>query len=357
MDLPPGKRALISKWVYKVKYLLSGDIERYKARLVARGYNQAFGLDYCDFFSPVAKTATVRTFLAIGASKQWQIHQVDVNNAYLHGHIEEEIYLQPPEGYHKAKAGKVCKQFKSLYGLKQAGRQWHKEISDKLLSFGFQISQGDHCLFTKGSGSNFLALVVYVGDILIVGPNTHLIDAVKKHLHSLFTIKDMGLEKYFLGVGIAQTAEGIFLSQVKYANDLVMDAGLENSSAATNPFDIRNNLATQGVPLEDSEPYRRLVGRLLYLNFTRADISYCSQQLSQYMQSPCYHHMQAALKVLRYLKGTTTHGLFYPKSTSLQLFGYCDSDWGGCKITRRPLTSFANFLANLLFPGKPRNNK
>lgn len=155
--------------MFKIKYTPTGEVDRFKARLVARGYNQEQGVDFYESFSPVARTVTMRMLIVVAAMKQWELHQIDINNAYLYGHIEEDIYLEPPLGYNKAKEGQVCKLKKSLYGLKQQGRQWHKELSNKLTSYGFNRSSNDYCLFTKGTHDSLLILVIYVDDILISG--------------------------------------------------------------------------------------------------------------------------------------------------------------------------------------------
>ncbi|WCJ43066.1 Retrovirus-related Pol polyprotein from transposon RE1 [Euphorbia peplus] len=354
VDLPPGAHSLASLWVFKTKFLPNGDVERCKARLVAKGYKQTQGVNFHESFSPVAKVVTVRLLLAIGAAKNWAIHQIDVNNAYLHGTIEEDIYLTPPPGYTKAKPGQVCKLIKSLYGLKQAGRQWHHELSTKLQSFGFCRSRNDHCLFTKSSPQGFLALIIYVDDILITGSHEEEIVAVKQYLHSLFTIKDLGNVKYFLGIEIARSPAGIILSQTKYITDIIKDAGLTNATPVSSPFLSGMDLTKPGEPLTNPDVYRRLVGRLLYLNFTRADITYATQQLSQYMQNPCKHHLDAAMEVLKYLKGSASNGLFYPAQSNSEVQGYCDSDWGGCRTSRRSLSGFCIFFGDCLISWKSK---
>lgn len=192
--------------------------------------------------------------------KNWQIHQIDINNAYLHGYLEEDIYLEPPLGYNKAYKGQVCKLVKSLYGLKQAGRQWNKELSNKLMSFGFHRSHNDHCLYVKNTQQHFLALVIYVDDILISGSNPIEIQAVKKYLHGLFTIKDMGEANYFLGVEVARNATGITISQTKYARDILLDIGLMDAKPARTPLPSNFDLDAKGTELEEPEKYRRIIG-------------------------------------------------------------------------------------------------
>lgn len=183
VTLPPGKQTIASKWFYNIKYLQNGEIDKFKARLVAKGYNQKYGRDFHESFSPVARSVTVRLLIAIAAAQQWELHQIYVNNAYLHGFLEEDIYLAPPQGYSKAKTSQVCKLTKSLYGLKQAGMQWHKELLIKLLAYGFERSAHDYSLFTKNAHESFLALVIYIDDILISGSRPTEIANIKSYLH------------------------------------------------------------------------------------------------------------------------------------------------------------------------------
>lgn len=359
MPLPQNKKPIGSKWVYKVKLKSDGTIERFMARLVAKGYNQTYGIDYLNSFSPVAKVVTVRILLSLSASNNWFLHQLDINNAFLHGYLEEEVYLIPPQGYHKAKEGEVCKLNKSLYRLKQASRQWHIEFCNKILSFGFKQSAHDHCLFVKGEGSDFMALVVYVDDVLITGPNEALIKQVKEQLHDAFTIKDLGEASYFLGIELLKTDKGLYVNQRKYVMDILADVGLTGVKPAPTP--VMKNVsfcADQGKFLQDPKKYRRLIGRLLYLNFTRPDISYAVQQLSQFLHSPTDVHWKAALHVLKYLKSCPSKGLFFGKGSSpMNITAYSDSDWASCKDTRRSLTGYCIFLGKSLVSWKTKKQK
>ncbi|KAL0398049.1 UNVERIFIED_CONTAM: Retrovirus-related Pol polyprotein from transposon RE1 [Sesamum calycinum] len=269
VPLPQGTNAIGCRWVYKLKLRADGSVDRYKARLVAKGYSQVEGIDYNECFSPVAKVVTVRLFLAISAIFNWHIHQLDVNNAFLHGYLDEDIFMEAPEGFHVPQ------------------------------------SKHDYCLFTKHSGSDFLVLLLYVDDILLAGSSTDMITEVKVFLDKLFTIKDLGTAKYFLGLEIARSSQGIIVTQAKYTKDIVLDVGLDHARSTTTPLPPGIKFSCDaGARLNSPESYRRLVGRLLYLNFTRPDISHTTQQLSQFLQSPCQQHWDAALHLVRYLKGS-----------------------------------------------------
>ncbi|KAL0412449.1 UNVERIFIED_CONTAM: Retrovirus-related Pol polyprotein from transposon RE2 [Sesamum radiatum] len=262
VPLPHGKDAIGCRWVYKLKLRADGSIDRYKARLVAKGYSQVEGIDYNECFSPVAKVVTVRLFLAISAVFNWHIHQMDVNNAFLHGYLDEDIFMEAPDGFDVP-----------------TGHSKH-----------------DYCLFTKCSGTDILVLLLYVDDILLAGSSTDLIAEVKTFLDRLFTIKDLGVAKYFLGLEIARSSQGIIVTRAKYTRDIVTDVGLQHARPTTTPLPpgIKFSQDT-GARLSSQESYRRLVGRLLYLNFTRPDISYATQQLSQFLQFPCQQHWDAAI--------------------------------------------------------------
>ncbi|GJR76061.1 retrovirus-related pol polyprotein from transposon TNT 1-94 [Tanacetum coccineum] len=303
--LPAGHKPITSKWVFKIKYKSDGTLERLKARLVVRGFNQKEGQDYKHTFSTVAKLATVRVLIALATTKEWDVHQLDINNAFLHGYIDEEIYMLPPKGYSKAAPNQVCKLTRSLYGLKQASRQWNQELTKFLLSLGYAQSKHDYSLFVKNINGQFTAALVYVDDVLITGNNSAKILSLKQALHQKFTIKDLGLAKYFLGIELCRTKAGTYLNQRKYILDLLSDAGLTAAKPKEFPLPTQLKLSlTKGTPLRDPGSYRRLVGRLLYLTMTRRDISYVVQHLSQFVSSPKDVHMQAALHLLKYLKGT-----------------------------------------------------
>lgn len=264
----------------------------------------------------MAKLVTVRVLITIATARQWPIHHIDINHAFLHGHLDEKAYMAPPQGYTKAKIGQIYKLLRSLYGLKQAGRQWNVEFYNKLHEYSFSQSYVDHILFLKHADNYFTALLVYVGDVLITATSKTVITNVKAYLHKVFTIKVLGYVHYFLGLEIAHSALGTYINQRKYILYILYDVGLTGSKPIHTPLPKGLKLvADQGAPFSNLEQYRRLIGRLLYLNFTRTYITFAVQQLSQFVGSPCLQHV--ALHVLRYLKGCPSKGLYFPINNSL----------------------------------------
>lgn len=349
VDLPEHIKPIGCKWIYRVKYHADGSVERYKARLVAKGYNQIEGLDFFDTFSPVAKMTTVRLVLALASINHWHLHQLDVNNAFLHGDLQEDVYMTLPPGVSSSKPNQVCKLMKSLYGLKQASRKWFEKLTSVLLQHQYIQAPSDHSLFIKENDSSFTILLVYVDDIILAGNSLSEFDHIKSILHNSFKIKNLGQLKYFLGLEVAHSSQGISLCQRKYCLDLLADSGSINSKPVSTPSDPSIKLHNDSsIPYEDIPSYRRLIGRLLYLNTTRPDITFITQQLSQFLSKPTHTHHNAALRVLRYLKGCPGKGLFFPRSSSLHLQGFSDADWAGCIETRRSISGQCFFLGNSL---------
>jgi hypothetical protein len=250
---------------------------------------------------------------------------------------------------------KVCRLHKSLYGLKQASRQWYSKLSSALLSMGYSQSAADHSLFLKKVGSSFTALLVYVDDIVLAGNNSLEINSVKSFLDKSFQIKDLGKLRFFLGLEIARSKHGILLNQRKYTLELLEDSGNLAAKPSSSPYDSSLKLHdSESPPYNDPSAYRRLIGRLLYLTTTRPDITFAVQQLSQFVSSPRDVHYQAATKVLRYLKASPAKGLFFSSSSPLKLSGFSDSDWATCAITRKSITGYCVFLGTSLISWKSK---
>lgn len=341
VPLPPSKKPIGCKWVYKLKRKADGSIDRFKARLVAKGYSQIEGLDFHETFAPVAKLVSVRCLLTISLYKNWELHQLDVNNAFLHGDLDEEVYMQIPPGLRSSQPNMVCRLHKSLYGLKQASRNWFAKFASALKDYGFIQSMADNSLFTYTSGDIFMAILIYVDDLILAGNDSKQCDGFKRYLAGHFRIKDLGSLKYFLGIEVARNSDGLFLCQRKYTLDILTECGMLGARPSAFPMAQQHGLSVDsGEPLEDPTQYRRLIGRLIYLTITRPELCYSVHILSQFMQSPRQPHWNAAVRVLRYLKQNPGQGIFLRKPTSLQLAGYCDSDWASCPTTRRSVTGY-----------------
>ncbi|XP_020960529.1 uncharacterized protein LOC107647274 [Arachis ipaensis] len=266
---------------------------------------------------------------------------MDVHNAFLHGDLDEDVYMKLPPGFQVSQPSLVRKLQKSIYGLRQALHCWFAKLSSALTRFGFQQSQKDHSLFSLCKNDVHLVVLVYVDDLVIAGNNGDAINKFKQYLHKCFHMKDLGRLKYFLGVEVARSSKEIFLCQRKYALDIITEAGLLAAKLAATPCEENHRLASAaGLVLSYPSMYRRFVGRLIYLCFTRPDLAYNVHVLSQFIQNPHTEHWHAALRVVWYLKAHPGQGILLPKENDLQRFGWCDSDWAGCPLTRRSLTGW-----------------
>ena len=246
---------------------------------------------------------------------------------FLHGDLHEKVYIQLPQGFHNKVANIVCKLNKSLYGLKQASRQWYSKFSNTLLKYGFKQSRADYSLFTKRFNNSFMALLVYVDDILIASNDIQPIDKLKVSLDQEFKLKDLGVLKYFLGLEVARSYKGISICQRKYTLEVLKEASM--TACKPNKVPMEQNLKLSkflGKLLSDPRMYRRLVGRSLHLTITRPDIGYAMNKLSQFISKPRKPHLDAAYKVLQYIKGCPSQGILLSTRSDMQLKAYTNAD-------------------------------
>lgn len=249
-----------------------------------------------------------------------------------------------PPGLQPTKPNQVCLLKKSIYGLKQSSRQWFAKLSQSLLNQGYTQSNSDYSLFFKHTHNSFTALLIYVDDLILAGNSIQEITAIKHFLHQQFKIRDLGNLKYFLGLEISRSQQGLYICQRKFALDILSDTGLLAAKPATIPITKDTRLQKdQGEPLTDPASYRRLISRLLYLYITRPDIT----QLSQFMGCPTSSHQAAAICVLRYLKAT-------PASSFIQLKAFSNSDWARFPDTRKSITGYCMFLGDSLISWKSK---
>ncbi|KAJ9558252.1 hypothetical protein OSB04_012866 [Centaurea solstitialis] len=347
---PSNANIIRCMWIFTHKFRSDGSLERYKARLVANGRSQQVGLDCDDTFCPVVKPATIRTFLSIALSKKWSIHQLDVKNAFLHGTLNETVFMHQPPGLRDERfPNHVCRLKKSLYGLKQAPRAWYHRFASFISTIGFHHSRCDNSLFIYCNGDDVAYLLLYVDDILLTTSSEIFRQVIISKLSKEFAMKDLGPLNYFLGISVTHHASGLFLSQKKYAAEIIARAKMSSCNPTSTPLDTGSKLsASSGLPVQDPTLYRSLAGALQYLTFTRPDISYAVQQVCLFMHDPREPHMQALRRILRYLQGTLHLGLHLHRSTTTGLIAYTDADWGGCPDTRRSTSGYCVFLGDNL---------
>lgn len=337
-------------WLHKHKYDADGVFKKHKSRLVANGKSQEEGVDFSETFSPVVKPATIRTVLHVALNRGWSIHQLDVQNAFLHGNLDETVYMfQPPGFVDKTKPNYVCKLNRAIYGLKQAPRAWNARFVNFITTCGFSQSKSDTSLFVYINGPDIAYLLLYVDDIIVTASSTILRDRIISDLKSEFPMTDLGTLNSFLGVSAKFNNKGLFLNQTRYAEDILIRAGMNDCKPCTTPVDLKSKLAADdGKPLSNPTEYRSLAGALQYLTFTRPDISFAVQQICLFMHDPRESHFKALHRVLRYLKGTLSHGLQLLKNQNMKLTVYSDADWAGCPNTRRSTSGYCLYLGDNL---------
>ncbi|RVW35834.1 Retrovirus-related Pol polyprotein from transposon TNT 1-94 [Vitis vinifera] len=357
IELPNNCKPVGCKWVFKTKRDAKGNIERFKAKLVAKGFTQKEGIDYKDTFSPVSKKDSLRIIMALVAHFDLELHQMDVKTAFLNGNLDEDIYMEQPEGF--AKKGNehlVCKLKKSIYGLKQASRQWYIKFNNTITSFGFKENIVDQCIYLKVSGSKFIFLILYVDDILLASSDLGLLRETKEYLSKNFHMVDMGEANYVIGIEIFRDrSRGVLgLSQKGYIDQVLERFNMQSCSSGIAPILKGDKLSKMQCPRNNIEreqmkkiSYASAVGSLMYAQTcTRPDISFAVGMLGRYQSDPGFEHWKAAKKVMRYLQGTKDYMLTYKRSEQLEVVGYSDSDYGGCLDSLKSTSGFVFMLAN-----------
>lgn len=342
VDYKPWMKVLPSKYVFKVKE------NRPKVRLVALGCRQKSGIDYNETFAPVVTMTTIRSVLAIVASNNLELEQMDVKTAFLNGDLEEDVFMAVPEGLRESSnSNKVCKLLRSIYGLKQSPRQWYSKMHEFLLSLNFVSSRNDPCLYVRHLGSGILIIALYVDDLLIAGNSKSEIESLKRELSHRFEMKDMGAARIMLGIKITRdrNRRKLFIDQQEYARTVLERFGMEKSKPVSTPIDKTYfNFSEEEGELVDNVRYRQAVGSLMYLMIaSRPDLSFAIGKLSQHCEQPTKHHWIAMKRLLRYVNGTLNYGILYNGSDSKDILGFSDADWAGCKATRKS-TSGTVFL-------------
>lgn len=337
VNLPDGQKCINNKWVFKLKTDASGKAIRHKARLVAKGCSQREGIDYLETYSPVVRYSSIRLLMAIAVKYSLKIEQMDVVTAFLHGDVKEAIYMKQPENYDDG-TGKVCKLSKSLYGLKQASRNWNIKLNDVLQRAGFVRCKSDACIYVRRANKSMVVVAVYVDDLLIFHNDTAWKDQLKSTLTKNFKMKDLGNASNILGIRIDYDQRNgvIKLDQRKYTEAILRRFKMFDCDPVKLPKDPSQRLTNEMSPKSDDEiqrmknvPYQEAVGSVLYLQqCTRPDISFGIAIVSQFNQNPGVAHWTAVNRVLRYLRGTLDAKLVFAKDSKYdELCCYSDSDW------------------------------
>jgi transposase InsO family protein len=347
---PEGKNVIGSKWVFKNKLNEQGQVVRNKARLVCKGYAQIEGQDFDETFAPVARLEAIRMFLAYACHKKFKVYQMDVKSSFLNGDLKEEVYMEQPEGFQLSdNPDFVCKLKKSLYGLKQAPRAWYYRLDKYLLDKGFKRGTIDCNLYIKTEDNDFLIVLVYVDDIIFRSNNASLVQWFASAMQSEFEMSMIGELSFFLGLRITQRSEGIFLSQEKYLREMLKRFQMEDSTPVSTPMVVGCKLSKDDIsPDVDQRTYRSMIGSLLYITTSRPDIMQVVGMVGHYQSAPKQSHLAVVKRIFKYLKGTMTYGLWYPRNHNFQLTAYSDVDWENCLDERKSTSGGAFFLGDSL---------
>jgi hypothetical protein len=334
VDLPKGRRAIGTKWVFKTKRNADGTVERYKARLVAKGFAQRKGVDYYDTFAPVARMTSIRIILAVAAHEGLRVEQLDVDSAYLNGIIDAEVFMdQPPSFIDPAHPNRVCRLQKGLYGLKQAGRIWYDDVHSSILEWGFLQTAADPCVYVRTSTEGKCILGLYVDDFIAAGTDP-AINRFKGEIRARYRIKELGPAKLVIGLQLTQDDKGIAVSQSTYVQSIVREDGMTDAHPA--PVPLTGGEVNATITDEVHEPtnptaYRHIVGKAMYAMVgTRPDIAFAVGVLGRFASNPNQFHLGMAKHLLRYLKGTVDTAITFKRGNGIATFeGFCDADWGG----------------------------
>lgn len=343
--LPENRKAIGCKWVFKTKRNENGEISRYKARLVAQGFSQKYGVDYNEVFAPVGRSTTFKIFMSFAGSRNYVVKNFDFDTAFLNGILKEEIYMQQPEGFQTGE-NDVCKLQRSIYGLRQSARVWNQALHEILVKLKFVQSEHDKCLYVLSERENFCYLLVHVDDIVMASKDTKLIDLVERQISQKFKLKDLGRIRQFLGIDVSKDESGNFhFSQKRYIHQIVEAAGLVDARESKYPlaegyFKLDHNSKSS---VEQHKLYRKLIGMLLYLaNHSRPDISASVSILSQHVNSPSQTDMNELKRIIRYLKKTKDLEL---KLNDMSLSDhklecFSDANWAEDRETRKSNTGY-----------------
>lgn len=346
---PHDIKEISAKWIFKIKYDTKGNVERYKARLVARGFTQVEGVDYNEIFAPVVRMDSVRLLFSLCAQFDLKFRQFDVATAFLNGDIKEDLYLTPPEGLTVAE-GYTCKLKKSLYGLKQSPRCWNTKFAEMLRIFDMKQTLSDPCVYVA-TEPDLMYLAIYVDDGLVFAKSQKIIDRLFGYLTKHFEVRTVN-SSCFIGVEICDrrsSESSIYLNQRGYIERILGRFKMTDCKAVSTPLETGHSLnkpETLRAEPVTGIPYAEAIGSLMYCALaTRPDLAQTLSILSKYNSCPREQHWRAVKRVFRYLKGTMDFGLVYRKVNEPKLVCYTDADWAGDHENRRSISGMVSFLS------------
>lgn len=349
VERPTSGNVVDSKWVLRVKKNSAGEVDKYKARLVARGFTQIYGVDYYETFAPVAKLSSFRLILAIAARNGWPADSFDFNSAYLNSKLDKDVYLEQPPDHAIADRRKyVLKLDKALYGLKQGGRKWYETLCVALADLSFKRAEADYGVFFKHEGPHLIILAIHVDDCLITGDSRLLLDTYKHRIGQKYRLTDLGPVSWLLGIKVLRDLEArtLALSQHSYIDAIITRFNFDDLKPISTPMDPHLQLSKSQCPESASDvarmkrvPYREAIGALMYAAMgTRPDIVFAVSTLAQYSENPGWTHWEAVKRIFRYLLGTRNLSLVYGGDRN-GLEGFVDAD-GASQEHRRAITGY-----------------
>jgi len=327
---------------------------------VARGFSQKYGIDYKETYAPVVEITSIRILMKVSIEFGLKLHQMDVKTAFLYASLDEEIYMEAPEGYHTDTG--VVRLLKSLYGLKQAPKAWYDKLSKYLKSLGFIQGKTDFCIFRKGEEDTLVYILIYVDDLIIACKSEKEIAKLKVQLNAQFKMKDLGLLHWCLGLKIEQKDDSIKVSQRLYVDKVLERFKMSNCKPFKSPIGQEEQLRKhendpqKGLwELVDRIMYQRAIGSIMYLmTRTRSDLAFPIGLLSRFSQEPNTNHLRCVRRTFRYIKNTRNSGLNFNRTGNLKLIGFADADYDNCLDTRKTVSGYLFTLGGSVISWKSR---
>ncbi|KAA0035705.1 gag-pol polyprotein [Cucumis melo var. makuwa] len=344
---PDGANIIGTKWIFRNKTDESGCVIRNRARLVAQGYAQVEGVGFDETFAPVARLEAILLLLSVSYFRKFKLYQMDIKSAFLNGYLNEEVYVAQPKGFIDSEFPQyVYKLNKALYGLKQAPRAWYECLTMYLGKKGYSKGETDKTLFINKTNIDLIVAQIYVDDIIFGGFPKILVNNFIDIIKSEFEMSLVGELSYFLGLQIKQRSEGIFISQEKYAKNIVKKFCLDQSQDKRTPAATHAKITKDSIGTAvDHKLYRSMIGSLLYLIASRPDIVYAVGICARYQSDPRISHLNAVKRIIKYVHGTTNFEILYSYDTSSEQVRYCDADWAGSADDRKSTSAEAEYIA------------